>query len=118
MHTWTARHPLGGLPLLGSYFDRGPFGVPGSNTTVGVFTGHRFVDGSVQVGHGASMRWIADTDDPDRSLAILPVGQSGHPFDRHYDDQLEPYLNGEARPVRWSEAAIEESAVSTLTLVP
>ena len=118
MHTWTAAHPMGALPVIGSLFNRGPVGVPGSDTTVGVFTGQRSTDGSVAVSHGASMRWIADTADPDRSLAVLPVGQSGHPFDRHYDDQLPLYLAGEVRPVRWSEQAIEESAVSTLTLVP
>jgi len=116
-HWWRADHVMGDLPVIGPLFSRGPYGVPGSDTTVGVFTGHWF-SGDVVVTHGASMRWIADTADPDRSLAVLPVGQSGHPFDPHYDDQVRPYLAGEARPVHWSEAAIEESAVSTLTLIP
>jgi penicillin amidase len=114
---WTPRHPLASAPVIGSLFERGPFSVPGSAQTVRVFTGGWDGD-HVAVGHGASMRWIADLGDGDRSLAILPGGQSGHPFDPHFDDQLADYVAGRLHPVRWSEAAIAEHVSSRLALRP
>jgi penicillin amidase len=64
------------------------------------------------------MRWVADTANPDRSLAVLPGGQSEHPRDGHYDDQIRPYLDGEAHPVHWSPEAIAKATVSRLRLRP
>jgi len=122
LHTWLPYHPMNAVPFLGTFFQRGPHEVPGSGTTIGVFSGPwtRARDGqpSIAVVHGASMRWIADTQNPDNSTAILPVGQSGHPFDEHYDDQLELYLQDLTRPVLWSEEAIGKGARSTLELHP
>jgi penicillin amidase len=119
IHTWTPYHPLNDVPVIGSFFRRGPFEVPGSATTIGVFSGYwNGFSGKFSVSHGASMRWVADTQDPDNSRAVLPVGQSGHPFDPHYDDQLETYLAGELRPVYWSDEAMEAATVSRLQLHP
>ena len=52
------------------------------------------------------------------SRVVLPGGQAGHPFDAHYDDQLELFLRGESRPVAWSERAIAAATVSELVLTP
>jgi penicillin amidase len=38
------------------------------------------------------------------------VGQSGHPFHRHYDDLIDPYLAGEFHPSRWTREEAEASA--------
>jgi penicillin amidase len=62
------------------------------------------------------MRWIADLGDPDGSLAVIPGGQAGHPFDPHFDDQLKLYLAGRLHEVRWTEEAIRAATVSTLWL--
>lgn len=114
---WRPQHPLAAAPWIGRLFERGPFPMAGSAQTVCVFTGWWRGD-AVEVAHGASMRWVADLGDGDRSLAILPGGQSGHPFDEHFDDQLDEYVAGRMRPVRWSERAIDEHARSRLTLRP
>lgn len=114
---WRPRHALAAAPLIGGLLERGPFGVPGSAQTVRVFTGWWRGD-EVEVGHGASMRFVADLGDGDRSLAILPGGQSGHPFDEHFDDQLDEYVAGKMRAVHWSERAIADHARSTVTLRP
>jgi penicillin amidase len=119
VHAWKPSNPMGGVPVLGRFFDRDLRGVPGSDTSPCVFTGG-WRDGvaRIDVRHGASLRFVADCADPDRSLAILPGGQSGHPFDERYDDQLERYLGGALRPMRWSEAAIESATRTRLTLAP
>lgn len=117
MHVWTPSHQLASVPVLGLFFSRGSHEVPGSDTSPCVFSGAR-VGERIEVGHGASLRFVADCADPDRSLGILPAGQSGHPFDAHYDDQIERYLAGSLRPMRWSEAAILAATVTTLELTP
>lgn len=117
LHPLTLAHPLAALPLLGSSWSRGPFAMPGSATTVAAFGGG-WVNDRSEVWYGPSMRWVSDLSDPDGSLVGLPTGQSGHPWDPHYDDQLELYLEGRLRPAHWSDAAIETNTVARLTLVP
>lgn len=119
-HTWRPEHPLATIPLLGRAFDAGEHPVPGSGTSPCVFSGprQRAADGvpRVAVEHGASLRFVADCGAPDASLAVIPGGQSGHPFDAHYADQVSTYLAGELRAVRWSEAAIEAATRARLRL--
>ena len=119
VHRWRPRHALGIAPVVGRFLDRAARPVPGSDTSPCVFTGSwNGASELAEVRHGASLRFVADCGDPDRSLAILPGGQSGHPFDPGYDDQLERYLSGSLRPMRWSEASIAAATRSRLVLVP
>jgi penicillin G amidase len=117
LHQLTLAHPLGRAPLLGRFFDRGPFPIPGSATTVAAF-GARWAGERQRVTYGPSMRWIVDLGDPDGAVAVLPAGQSGHPFDDHYDDHVDAYRAGRLFPFPWTAAAIERQAVSRLALVP
>lgn len=117
IHRLVLRHPLGALPIAGGWFDRGPFPMPGSSTTVAAFGG-RWRDGRQWVTYGPSMRWVTPLDDPDGTLAVVPGGQSGHPGDPHYDDQLPLYLAGQMHAVAWSDAAIDRATVARLTLHP
>jgi penicillin amidase len=117
LHRLHLRHPLGALPVIGAIFNRGPFPLPGSATTVAAF-GSPWPEIGEAVDQGPTLRWIAVAGDGDRSLAVLPGGQSGHPFDPHYDDQLDLFLEGRTRSVAWSEEAITRATVSTLHLTP
>lgn len=117
MNRLTFAHPLEGLPLIGARWSPGPFEMPGSATTVAAFGG--YWDGErIEILYGPSMRWIADPRRPDETLVVIPTGQSGHPWDSHYDDQLDSYLEGRLRPAHWSDAAIEANTVSRLRLEP
>ncbi len=117
LHSWTARHPLDALPFAERFLNRGPFELPGSATSISAFSG-RWRAGRMEVSHGPSMRWIGDTLDPDGSLCVLPMGQSGHPADKHYADQLPIFLAGMTHGMHWSEASIANATVSTLVLRP
>jgi penicillin amidase len=113
----TFDHPLGSLPVVGRWWNRGPFAVDGSATSILAFGGPW--RGEVQeVAYGPSMRLVSDAADPDRTLVVMPGGQSGHPGDPHYDDQIADYLENRPRPFAWSELAIEAATVSRLRLVP
>lgn len=115
LHRLRIPHPLGSLPLLGRWLDRGPFALAGSASTVAAFGGPW--DGERRpIVYGPSMRWIAEPGGDDALFAVLPGGQSGHPFDPHYADQLGLYLTGELRPVPWSRDAVREATVSVLRL--
>jgi penicillin amidase len=117
IHVLELEHPLGSLPILGRWFVRGPFPLPGSSTTVDALGGP-WKDDRIAIAYGPSMRFVTDARNPADSFAILPGGQAGHPADPHYDDQLPLYLAGDARPVPWGRAAQDRAAVTRLTLVP
>ncbi len=115
LHRLVLRHPLGALPMLGRWMNRGPFPLAGSATTVNALGGPW--EGDLRtVTYGPSMRWIAQPGAGNRALAVLPAGQSGHPWDRHYDDQMELYFEGKLRQVPWSEQEIAAATVSVLRL--
>jgi penicillin amidase len=117
IHQLTLDHPLGSLPLIGRWWNRGPFPVPGAATSVLAFGGPWRGD-EQDVAYGPSMRWVSDAADPERTLVVMPGGQSGHPGDAHYADQIGDYLANRARPFPWSDAAVEAATVSRLKLVP
>ncbi|RMH04471.1 MAG: penicillin acylase family protein [Planctomycetota bacterium] len=116
-HRLVLHHPLGAAPLIGGWFDRGPFPLPGSATTVAAFGGEFTGDG-IEVSYGPSFRFVADPADWDRSRIVLPGGQSGHPADPHYDDQIDLYLAGRTRAMPWSEAAVAAATTSEVLLEP
>lgn len=64
------------------------------------------------------MRMIVDLDDLDSSQAIMPTGQSGHPFNQHYDDMVELWLNGQYHPMHFSQEAVLAAAEDHLVLTP
>ncbi|MEW6335981.1 MAG: penicillin acylase family protein [Acidobacteriota bacterium] len=116
-HRVTFRHALGGVPLLGGLFDRGPFGVGGASPTVNA-TWHPAQGGGFPVTGLPSLRFVADLGDWDRSVLTLPLGQSGHPFSPHAGDQTGDWLAGRMHAMPWSAAAVEAATVSRVRLVP
>lgn len=116
LHRLSFRHSLGrGSRLLGLYFDRGPFPVPGHTGTVNKME-YPFDDFGVTI--GPSLRQITDLGELDRSLAVLPGGQSGLPASPHYDDLMQLWLRGEYHAFPMSRAAIEAVAARRLVLEP
>lgn len=117
IHPLVLVHPLGRVPYVGRLLNRGVFSVGGSPTSIAAFGG-AWMQGIQPVSFGPTMRWLADTANPDRSRAVILGGQAGHPGDAHYDDQIQSFLQGEAHSVHWSEPAIEKATISRLLLRP
>ena len=65
-----------------------------------------------------SMRFAIDMTDLDGARIVITTGQSGNPFDRHYNDLIGPWRNGETVPLPFTPAAIDEAAAQTLVLQP
>lgn len=69
--------------------------------------------------YGPSTRRLIDFADPAHSLGINPVGQkSGVPFDKHYDDQAEAYIEGQYLPQHYDENEVKANTKGILRLIP
>jgi len=89
-------HPLAaGGDALRSFFNVGPFSMDGGNEVINnhIFTLNE--TGIYNVKAGPSTRRVIDFSDVENSVSILPTGQSGNVFSKHYKDQAQKYLNGE-----------------------
>lgn len=119
IHTATfVSNPVGqsGVDLIESVVNRGPFPVDGGRSIVNA-NSWSWDDPAAVRGH-PSMRMIVDMSDLDASRAVIPTGQSGHPYHRHYDDMIPLWQDGEYHPMRFSREVVEEAAVETLVLEP
>jgi penicillin amidase len=65
-----------------------------------------------------SLRMVIDLSDFESSTAGNTTGQSGHAFNTHYDDLIEPWVDGEQHPMRWTREQVERDAEGTLLLKP
>ena len=117
VHTLEHPHPLGTIAALKGYFNIGPFPINGAREVINN-RGYEYNDsGLYKVNAGPSTRRIIDFSDVENSISILPTGQSGNPFSKHYKDQAEMFNNGEFRKMKMNKEEI--ISVSTkLTIQP
>lgn len=98
IHTIEFVHPIGRVPPLNKIFNLGPYPAPGANHEVNNFKFSGLLDG-FKVKAGPSMRKIIDFKTPEKSLGILPAGNSGHLMSPFYKNQIELFLSGDYRPM-------------------
>lgn len=115
VHTLEHQHPIGQVESLRKYFNVGPFPVEGTREVINNLSFPYDGTGYYKVSSGPSTRRIIDFSDVENSISILPTGQSGNPFSKHYKDQAEMYVKGEFRKMMMNKKEIEEKAESTLT---
>jgi penicillin G amidase len=110
VHTVEYQHPIGEVTLLRSFFNAGPFAVSGSNEVINNQFFDFTEDGFYKVKGGPSSRRVIDFSDIENSWGILPTGQSGNPFSKHYKDQAELYNTGKFRKMKLNKKEIIESS--------
>ena len=117
VHTIEFMHPFGYLPLLGSFFNIGPFPVPGGAQMVNNML---YMAGShtYDVVAGPSTRRLIDFANPEHSLTILPTGNSGNFMSPHYDDQAEQFVMGRYRKTLMTMSEIEQHKKHEFRFVP
>lgn len=96
-------HAFSGVPVLGAFFDLG------TPTAGGRLTLNRDI---------ASYRMLVDLADLGRSRSGITTGQAGHPFSRHYNDQLEGWRRVRPHPMLWERESVQDRADATLVLLP
>jgi penicillin amidase len=123
--TWGALHRLelenatvgrSGVSLVEWVVNRGDYRVGGSGSAVNA-TAWDATQG-FRVSAAPSMRMVVTPDDWDRSRWVNLTGVSGHPFNAHYVDQTELWVEGETLPWAFTRDAVAEAADDELTLVP
>lgn len=103
----TFKHPLGGIPVIGSLLNRGPFPVSGATHHIAPMSSSD-CDPQFQIHSGPSTRRIIDFAHIEKSKGILPLGNSGHMLSKHYDDQTPLFLGGRYRDQLMDEKDYKE----------
>ena len=116
-HTLTHGHPVGQQKPLDQVFNVGPFAAPGTHEVPNNLSA-KIGPAPWPVTYGPSTRRLIDFADPAHSLTVNPVGQSGVPFNSHYDDQAEAYIEGVYFQAYLNEEEVAANTRSTLKLVP
>ena len=116
VHTLEHQHPLGKVAALSGIFNVGTFEVPGSTEVINNLF-FNFTDaGEYQVKGGPSTRRVIDFSDVENSMGILPTGQSGNPFSKHYNDQAEMYNTGKFRKMKMNKEEIVKTSTKLVFL--
>lgn len=110
VHTLEHQHPLGQVAALKSTFNVGPFEVSGSAEVINNLFFNFTDSGEYQVKGGPSTRRVIDFSDIENSTSILPTGQSGNPFSKHYNDQAEMYATGKFRKMKLNKEEIVKTS--------
>ncbi len=118
VHTLEHGHPIGQVESLRSFFNVGPFPVHGSREVINNMAFPYDSTGYYKVNSGPSTRRIIDFSDVENSISILPTGQSGNPFSKHYKDQAELYIKGKFRKMMMNKEEIQNKAESKLVFKP
>jgi penicillin amidase len=114
VHTVEHEHPLGKVKALRGLFNVGPFNSPGSNEVINnLFFGFND-EGKYYTKGGPSTRRIVDFADIENSWSILPTGQSGNPFSKHYSDQAEMYNAGKFRKMKLNKDEIIKTSTKLI----
>tara|TARA_R110001583_G_scaffold188014_1_gene349645 strand:+ start:596 stop:2986 length:2391 start_codon:yes stop_codon:yes gene_type:complete len=116
VHTLEHAHPLGTVAALKKHFNVGPFPMKGARE---VIDNRDFLydnSGLYKIIAGPSTRRIIDFSDIENSMSILPTGQSGNPFSKHYKDQAEMYNKGEFRKMKLNKEEIINSSTKLIIL--
>jgi penicillin G amidase len=103
------QEPLGGKGYLGvlhKLVNRGPYEAPGGSSIVDAFSWDAS-SGNYSVTSAPSMRMIVDLSNLDSSRWVNQTGQSGHPGDSHYDDQIDAWLHTKDYAWPFSAGAIK-----------
>lgn len=75
-------------------------------------------EGLYKVTSGPAMRIILDFNQVEKSISVLPTGQSGNRFSSHYSDQADLYVDGKYRPQLMNRNEIQNKMESKLILIP
>ncbi|MGI9533244.1 penicillin acylase family protein [Lutimonas sp.] len=113
----THKHAFDKNGTLRSFFNVGPFTTDGGIEVINNQLFKLSPTGNYEVIAGPSTRRVIDFSDIENAKAILPTGQSGNVFSKHYKDQAEKYLKGDFVKMMLNKKEIKASK-DVLVLLP
>ncbi|MFN8208033.1 MAG: penicillin acylase family protein [Bacteroidales bacterium] len=118
IHTLTLEHPLSKAKILDKLFglNRGPFPVGGSFHTVRPYS-YDF-EKAFKSAHGASHRHIFDLSDWNKSLTVIPTGNSGIPSSPFYCNQTNMYVHDQYHADVIARELVEKKAMTRMKFIP
>ncbi len=105
-----------GIGLIEQLFDRGPYQVGGSEAVVDA-TGWS-VNNGYDTNWLPSMRMVVDLSDLDSSVTVHTTGQSGHAYNKHYDDMAPIWAIVSYYPMWYDPVKVKKAAEAHLILSP
>ena len=117
VHTIEYEHPLGKVKPLNMILNLGPFPINGGNNVVNKNMSKPGAH-NYKVTSLPSTRRIIDVGNKENSFSIIPSGNSGNFWSKHYHDQLNIFLNGEYRRINFSKDQINSNLSHELLLTP
>ncbi|MCE2777643.1 MAG: penicillin acylase family protein, partial [Algoriphagus sp.] len=111
-------HPLGAKKPLDKLFNVHTEAVEANEESVNKLAFKLNGAGIYKVTSGPAMRILLDFENVEESVSVLPTGNSGNRFSKHYADQKELYVEGKYRPQLMNKEAILDEAKGTLKLIP
>jgi penicillin amidase len=118
VHFIEHKHPLGVLPLVGRFFNVGPFPVPGGQETINNLDFPLDSTGIYKVVSGPALRRIIDFGDLSQRHSINPTGQSGYFMSPYYDDQAKLFNEGGKRPELLDRKSVEKVMIGKTVIRP
>lgn len=119
MHASTFRNgTLGesGVGPIEALFNRGPYPTSGGEAIVNA-TGWSVVDG-YETNWLPSMRMIVDFSNLNNSVTVHTTGQSGHAYNKHYDDMAKLWSTIQYYPMWWNQDSVLKDSEGHLVLSP
>ncbi len=117
LHQVTFKHFFHGkYKILDMILDVGPFEIGGDGTTV--FNTEYSFTKPYENKLGPSMRFIYDFAEREKFEIILPSGQSGHFYSKHYSDMTKMWLKGDNISINTNENFVKSSGFQKLKLIP
>jgi len=111
------KHAFDKSGTLRNFFNVGPFETDGGIEVINNQLFKLSGQGVFEVTAGPSTRRVIDFSDIENAKSILPTGQSGNVFSKHYKDQAQKYLNGEFVKMMLNKGEIRASK-DVLILLP
>ncbi len=116
-HTLTQSHrPMSQVPFVKRFFEiKTP--ISGSRNTINVAGVSENAKDLNSSSFGPSYRGIFDLSDLDKSLYVIPTGQSGNPFSPHFKDMFRLWKSGDYITIPAS-GAVTDGALDVLVINP
>jgi penicillin amidase len=116
LHKVVLIHPFSQANEDAKILNIGPFKIGGDGNTLcnGSYDPMNNYENIV----GPSLRQIHDLSDWDKSIGVIPGGQSGLPFHKHYNDLMKLWVRGKYVPLLYSREAISKNLEGTIKLIP